>query len=126
LFTGDYYIPGVDNLLDALATPAAVIAGIAVSAAVMADVPPMLKWSLAIIAGGGLAGATQGTTALLRGHSTVLTAGLGNPVVATGELVSALAVSVLAILAPWIALLLAVLLLVAAYRLLRRRGRSPA
>src|SRR6185436_14320107 len=32
-----YYIPGVDNLLDAIATPAALIAGTLVSAAVMAD-----------------------------------------------------------------------------------------
>jgi hypothetical protein len=38
-----YYIPAVDNLLDALATPAALIAGTIVSAAVMTDVPPMVK-----------------------------------------------------------------------------------
>ena len=31
-----YYIPGVDNLLDTIATPAALIAGTVVSAAVMA------------------------------------------------------------------------------------------
>src|SRR5262245_53563956 len=37
-----YYIPGVDNLLDTLATPAAVIAGIVISAAAMTDLPPML------------------------------------------------------------------------------------
>jgi hypothetical protein len=115
-----YYIPGLDNLMDTLATPAAVVAGVLASAAVMADVPPMLKWTLAIIAGGGAAGLTQGTTALLRGHSTVLTAGFGNPIIATGELVSALAVSILSILAPWIALLVALVLLAAAYRLMRR------
>src|SRR5215469_9762723 len=33
-----YYIPGVDNLLDMIATPAALIAGTVVSAAVMTDV----------------------------------------------------------------------------------------
>ena len=32
-----YYIPGVDNVLDALATPAALIAGTVVVAAVMAE-----------------------------------------------------------------------------------------
>ncbi len=52
-----YYVPGLDNLLDAIAGPAAVIAGIAVSAAVMTDLPPMLKWTLAIIA---VAGAGRG------------------------------------------------------------------
>src|SRR5262245_30484022 len=46
-----YYIPGVDNLLDTLATPGAVLAGIIASAAVMSDLPPMIKWTLAIIAG---------------------------------------------------------------------------
>jgi hypothetical protein len=115
-----YYIPGLDNLMDTLATPAAVVAGILASAAVMADVPPMLKWTLAIIAGGGAAGLTQGTTALLRGHSTVLTAGFGNPIIATGELVSALAVSILSILAPWIALLVVIILAVATWRIARR------
>src|SRR3974390_3553495 len=48
-----YYVPGVDNLLDALATPAAFIAGTVVSAAVMTDVPSMVKWTAAVIAGGG-------------------------------------------------------------------------
>ena len=81
-----YYIPGVDNLLDTLATPAAVVAGTIVSAAVMTDVSPMLKWTTAIIAGGGVAGVTQGVTALLRAKSTVFTGGVGNPVVATAEL----------------------------------------
>jgi Domain of unknown function (DUF4126) len=47
-----YYIPVVDNLLDSLATPAAFIAGTVVSAAVMTDVPPMVKWAAAVIAGG--------------------------------------------------------------------------
>jgi hypothetical protein len=57
-----YYIPGVDNLLDTLATPAALVAGILVSAAVMTDVPPMVKRTAAVIAGGGVAGLTQGAT----------------------------------------------------------------
>ena len=60
-----YYIPVVDNLLDSLATPAAFIAGTVVSAAVMTDVPPMVKWTAAVIAGGGIAGLTQGATAAL-------------------------------------------------------------
>ena len=46
-----YYVPGVDNLLDTLATPAALAAGTIVSAAVMTDVPPMVKWTAAVIAG---------------------------------------------------------------------------
>lgn len=120
-----YYIPVIDNLLDSAAVPAAIVAGICVSAAVMTDLPPMLKWTLAIIAGGGAAGLTQTMTTLVRGTSTVTTAGLGNPVVATLELIVALAVSILSVLAPWIALLIAVLLCVAAWRIVRR-AKGPA
>jgi hypothetical protein len=115
-----YYLPGIDNLLDSIATPAAVIAGVAVSAAAMADLPPMLQWTLAIIAGGGAAAITQSATALLRGHSTVLTAGFGNPLIATGEATGALAVSILALIAPYLAFGLAVIFCVAAYRMVRR------
>jgi len=115
-----YYIPGVDNLLDTLATPSAVVAGIVVSAAVMSDLPPMIKWTLAIIAGGGAAGITQGATALLRAHSTAFTAGIGNPVIATAELGGALVVSLVALAAPFIALGLVVLFCVLAVRFVRK------
>ena len=66
-----YYALGVDNLLDSLATPAALIARTVVSAAVMTDLPPMVKWTAAVIAGGGVAGLTQAVTAMLRAKSTV-------------------------------------------------------
>jgi hypothetical protein len=124
-----YYIPGVDNLLDALATPAAVIAGTLVAAAVVTDLPPLVKWSTAIIAGGGIAGLTQSTTALLRAKSTLFTGGLGNPVVATGELGGALVLSLLALAAPFAALTLVTVLLWLAFRWLRqiaRREPPPA
>ena len=112
-----YYIPVVDNLLDFLATPAAFIAGTIVSVAVMTDVPPMMKWTAAVIAGGGIAGLTQGATAALRAHSTVLTGGLGNPIIATLELGGALLMSFLALMA---AVALVVLFLWLAIRLLRQ------
>jgi hypothetical protein len=115
-----YYVPGVDNLLDALATPAAFVAGTVVSAAVMTDLPPLVKWTAAVIAGGGVAGLTQGVTATLRAQSTVLTGGLGNLVIATAELGGALLVSLLALAAPLAALALVMLFLWWAMRLLRR------
>src|SRR5262245_58754471 len=73
------YVPGVDNLRDARATPAAFVAGTVLSAAVMTDLPPTAKWVAAIVAGGGAAGLTQAITAMLRAKSTVLTGGIGNP-----------------------------------------------
>ena len=115
-----YYIPGVDNLLDAIATPAALIAGTVVSAAVMTDLPPIVKWTTAVIAGGGAAGLTQGLTSLLRAKSTVMTAGLGNHVVATGELGGSLLLSLLALAAPLLAVGVVALFCWFAVRLMRR------
>jgi hypothetical protein len=114
-----YYVPGVDNLLDTLATPAALVTGTVVSAAVMTDVPPMVKWTAAVIAGGGVAGLTQGATALLRAKSTVLTGGIGNVVIATAELGGALLVSLLALAAPLAALGVVIFFLWLAIRLVR-------
>ena len=118
-----YYVPVIDNLLDTLATPAALIAGTTVSAAVMTDVPPMVKWTAAVIAGGGIAGLTRGLTGILRAHSTVLTGGLGNPVIATAELGGALLISFLALVAPAAAVALVIVFLLVAIRLLRRLFR---
>ncbi len=72
-----YALPFVDNLLDVVSAPAAFIAGTILSAAVMTDMPPMVKWTAAVVAGGGVAGLTRGLTGVLRAHSTVLTGGLG-------------------------------------------------
>ena len=119
-----YYIPGVDNLLDTIATPAALIAGTVVSAAVMTDLPPIVKWTTALIAGGGAAGLTQGLTSLLRAKSTLTTAGLGNHLVATGEIGAALALSLLSLAAPLLAVVFVALLCWLAVRALRRLRRS--
>ena len=61
-----YYIPGVDHALDLITGPATVVAGIVASASVMTDVPPAVMWPVAIIAGGGIAGLTKGSTAIVR------------------------------------------------------------
>jgi hypothetical protein len=121
-----FYIPGVDNLLDTVATPGAVVAGTIASAAVMTDVPPMVKWTAAVIAGGGVAGVTQGLTAMLRAKSTVFTGGIGNPVIATAELGGATLVSLLALAAPFAALALVILFFWLAARLVRSLARRPS
>ena len=123
-----YYIPGVDNALDVIEAPAVLIAGTVVSAAVMTDVPPMVRWTTAVIAGGGAAGVVHSLTSLLRAKSTVMTVGLGNHAIATGELAGALIVSLLALAAPLAAVALAGLFCWFAVRLLRRllRKERPA
>jgi hypothetical protein len=119
-----YYIPGVDNLLDALATPAAFVAGTILSAAVMSDLPPMVKWTAAVIAGGGVAGLTQAVTAMLGANSTVVTGGLGNLVIASVELAGALLVSLLALAAPLATIVVVILFLWLAIRLLQQLLRG--
>ncbi len=39
-----YYVPWLDNLVDAIATPAAITAGIIEMAAVTPELPPLLRW----------------------------------------------------------------------------------
>jgi hypothetical protein len=126
LEVGAYYVPVVDNFLDTIATPAAILAGIVVSAAVMTDVDPWLKWTLATIAGGSLAAAVQIPMVAARGVSTGTTAGLANPVVSTGEFMAASVFSGLAVFWPLLLPLAAVGAAVFFYRRLRRREPVPA
>ena len=116
-----YYIPWVDHLLDTIATPAAIIAGTLISASMITDMSPFLKWTLAVIAGGGTAGMVQGTTVLTRGASTATSGGLANPLVATLELGGAIATSLLALVAPVLAVgLIAGVFLVFGRKLFRK------
>lgn len=115
-----YYIPWLDHILDAVTTPAAMIAGVVATASVVTNVPPLLKWTLAIIAGGGAATIVQGATSTLRLKSTALTGGVGNPLVATGEWIGAIITALLAIIVPVICLVLILLLVIL---VVRKTGR---
>jgi hypothetical protein len=117
-----YYIPWVDNLLDTVAMPAAVVAGTVATASVITDMSPLMTWTLALIAGGGVAGLVQTGTTVLRGLSSVTTGGLGNFLVATGELFGALVTALLTLLFPLLAVLLIGLLLLFFWQ---RRMRQP-
>lgn len=117
---GGYYVPFIDNLLDTVATPAAIVAGSVLSAAVFVDMDPWLQWSLAAVAGGGIAAAVQTGTVALRGTSSATTAGLGNPVVATGELATSTAFATASVVTPGLVL---VLFVGAAIWLVARRRR---
>lgn len=91
-----YYVPWLDNLLDAIATPAAITAGTILTASFAGDMSPFLKWTLAVIAGGGAAALVQTGTVLARSASTVTTGGLANPLIATAELGGSVGMSLLA------------------------------
>jgi len=119
-----YYVPGVDHVLDVIAGPAAVVAGVVASASVMTDLSPSLMWPLAIIAGGGAAGITKAGSALLRAQTGVATAGIGNPVVSTAETAGATILSILVLLIPLLSVLLVIAILVWAVRRIARFLRS--
>jgi hypothetical protein len=123
-----YYIPWLDHVLDVLATPAAITAGIIITASMVGGMSPFLKWTLAVIAGGGTAGLVHGATAVTRGVSTATTGGLGNPIFATIELGGSVVTSIMAIVAPVLAIfLLALILLLIAKKILPklRKPRTP-
>ena len=121
---GAYYVPWLDNALDAVATPLAVIAGGLVATSFLEVDSELLRWVLGMLAGGSAAGSVQAGTALLRGLSSATTGGLGNGVVATGENAAALSLSAVALTFPFVGGLVALALVVwIGARLRRRRAR---
>jgi hypothetical protein len=122
-----YYVPGVDHLLDLIASPAAVVAGIIASAAAMADIPPAILWPIAIIGGGGVAGLAKASSAVVRAKAGITTVGLANPVVATGETAGAVTVAVAAVVIPIVCLIVVtVVVLWLARRALRFMSRATS
>lgn len=127
---GAYFIPWLDHLLDVLATPVAVVAGTVMTASQVVELSPFLKWTVAIIAGGGVAGLVQGGTTLLRGASTVATGGFANPLVALGELAASLISALVALAMPFLIVFLILtgllLLLLLHWRRRERSGEPTA
>jgi len=106
-----YYIPWLDNLLDTIAVPAAMVAGTIVMASAVTEMTPLLKWALAVIVGGGVAGTIQGFTSITRVASTVTTGGLGNPILSTAEAGSSVVMSILAIAMPVVTVVAVIVLI---------------
>jgi hypothetical protein len=117
-----YYIPVLDHLLDVVAVPATLAAGVLASASAMANIPPGIMWPVAIIGGGGIAGLTKLMSALVRAKSGLLTAGLANPVVSTAETAGAVVTSIAAVVIPVACLLALAVALIWIGRRLRRIG----
>lgn len=120
-----YYIPWVDNILDAINHPLAIFAGIILSGAVVTDFPPLIKWSLALIAGGGVAGTIHAATGLIRLKSSVVTGGIGNPVVSTAEAGSSIALSTIAIFIPAAAVIIVGAMVVYFSFMIKEKFLSP-
>lgn len=115
-----YYVPWIDNLLDTGSTPVAIVAATILTASQLGDLSPFLKWSLAVIAGGGVSTLVQSSTVTLRAASTGTTGGLGNFVIATGELLASSLTTVLALVVPVVCFVLVMAFcLLAAWQLAR-------
>lgn len=107
-----YYIPFVDHLLDTISVPMATVAGSVLFASQFTELGTFPQWALALIAGGGTAATISSGFAGIRAASTATTGGLGNSVVGTTETAGAGIMAILAMVAPFIAALFAVITLV--------------
>lgn len=121
-----YFIPVVDNILDAASMPLSVMAGIMVTAAAMTDANPILQWALAIIAGGGAAAATSLVSNGVHAASTLTTGGAANPVVSAVESTGSVIMSILAVVVPVLAVILIVIAMAVIYRYFIRAKRNLA
>jgi hypothetical protein len=127
-FVGDK-VPAVDSLLHAIGSvvhPASGAILFAGSAETPTDIPSIVLFALGAVTAGSL----HATRATVRPASTTLTAGAGNPVLSLAEDVASVVLSILAVLAPLVGVLL--LLVVVAFavlmwrRVTRRRRRARA
>lgn len=118
---GAFYVPWLDHLLDVAVAPLSVVAGTLLMASSIGDSSPALQWGLSIVAGGGVAAAVQAGTTATRGVSGVTTGGLANPLVSTLELLASIAMTLLSLLVPVLALALFILFAVLLYRAWSKR-----
>ncbi|MDC4608987.1 DUF4126 domain-containing protein [Acinetobacter baumannii] len=122
-----YYIPWVDNALDTVATPAAMIAGTLATMAVSSgEMSQFASWAAAIIVGGGTAGVVQMSIVAARGVSTATTGGLGNFIVATGEWIGAILLSVSAMLVPALVAIVVLIAVIWVVRWIRHKKQEQA
>lgn len=119
-----YYIPFVDHLLDTVSVPMATVAGSVLFASQFADLGTFPQWALALIAGGGTAATISSGFAGIRAASTATTGGLGNSVVGTTETAGAGIMSVLAMVAPIIAGICAIALVIVVIFIGRKAWRK--
>ncbi|HEY5125618.1 MAG TPA: DUF4126 domain-containing protein [Ignavibacteria bacterium] len=118
-----YYTPWVDNVLDGIASPLAIISGILLSGAVITDINPLIKWTLMIISGGGTSISFHLLTAKTRALSSLFTRGLANPIFSTFEAIVSIIITVISILIPIIGILLVIALSYILYSRYKKRKR---
>ncbi len=116
-------IPAVDHVWDVIHTFIRPAAGALVAWAAVSNQIPRGAVIVATILAGGLALGAHATKATVRGASTLTTGGLGNPILSLIEDLFAFASALIAILLPWLVLVMFVFFVVfftATYRRARR------
>jgi len=116
-----YFIPWLDNALDLITTPLAVVGGTVLMSSAVADIDPLLQWTVAIIAGGGTAGIIKSIANTGRLASSVGSGGLANPVISSGEAVGSILMTILSFVLPYVAAFLAVILFILGISFVRKR-----
>ena len=112
-----YYIPFVDNFLDAVNAPLAIAGGTLIATSVLPTDNELVKWTIGFIMGGGTAGVIHAGTSFLRLASTKTTAGAANAALATGEHMAAFSLSISSLFIP---VAVAVIIIVILMLILRR------
>jgi len=116
-------VPGLDHALHAVESFVKPVAGTLVAASLFTNLDPMTAVVLGLVGGGTIAGAIHVAKGTTRAASTVMTGGLANPVLSIFDDVLAVGGIVLAILAPIVAALIVLVLVIGAVRLVMKRRR---
>lgn len=91
-----YFIPGVDNIMDIIDTPIAVIVGFLVVFSVI-EVNSMMEWILAVVIGGIVPAVIKACKATIRGGVTLLMGGLGNGLFSIVEALASILIVVISV-----------------------------
>jgi len=113
-------IPTIDHLWDVLHTVIRPVAGAFVAYAAVSNQIPHGAVIVATILAGSAALGAHATKATIRGASTLATGGLGNPILSLIEDVLAFASALVAILLPWLVLVVIAVVVIFFVRLSRR------
>jgi hypothetical protein len=119
-------VPAVDHFLDMIHTVTGPLAGALVAFTAWGELPTTSGMILALALGAPIAGGVHLMAAATRIKSTVLTAGIGNPAVSVAEDGVSIGAIVIAILAPLVAVFLALFVLFLVGRFVYRRMRPQA
>lgn len=121
-----YYIPWLDHLLDSVTIPSSIAGGTMLLASVNPELEPLIKWTLALVAGGGTAGIISAGTAVTRLKSTAISGGATNFIIATIENAGSLFLTLVAFLIPLLAVIIVAGFLYFCVMLIRKVKRTVA